>query len=334
MEYSEAESAVMLHCVQRPPGELGYVDLQPAVVRADRGDTVLRRVPELPAASQSRNQSLFEDAVLAIFQSTPDGELVAVNSAFAQMFGFRCPAEVEASVHDIGRDLFVHPEQCVEITQLVSKQRVGRGFDVPYCRKDGSLFVGNLHIWTVRDTEHRVLWLEGCIEDITERKAMEDRLYFLSTHDALTGLYNRWYFEQEMERLGRGRRYPTSILLADIDDLKLVNDREGHSAGDQRLRQAARVLLAGCRSDDVVARMGGDEFAVLFPHTDASAVQAVVSRLRYNLITVNSNQIGSPLGMAFGVATAGPGEVLIDVLGRADQRMYQDKARRSESRQS
>ncbi len=326
MGYSEAQSAVIIHYIPGLPGEpCGQTEMQVDVLQAERRDSVL---------SQCRKQALFEDAVLAMFQSTPDGRFIAVNSAFAQLFGYCGSAEVKACVQDIARDLFVRPEQSMEISELVLKERVEKGFEVSYRRKDGSVFVGNLHIWAVRDSEGGVLCLEGCIEDITERKAMEKQLLYLCTHDALTGLCNRWYFEQEMERLGRGRELATSILVADIDELKLVNDQEGHIAGDRQLQQAARLLLEGCRADDIVARTGGDEFAVLLPHTDAATVGGIVRRLRQDLASQGVKRVGPTLSLAFGVATAEPGENLIDAFQRADQQMYHDKARRTESRQS
>ena len=103
------------------------------------------------------------------------------------------------------------------------------------------------------------------VVDITQQKRAEDRLRFLSTHDVLTGLYNRAFFEEETTRMERGRHYPISVLMVDVDHLKITNDRRGHAAGDSLLRRAAAVLRAAFRTEDVVARIGGDEFAVLLP---------------------------------------------------------------------
>jgi predicted signal transduction protein with EAL and GGDEF domain len=91
-------------------------------------------------------------------------------------------------------------------------------------------------------------WLVAEVNvDITERKRMEEKLLYLSTHDVLTGLYNRTYFDEEMVKLERGRQFPVSLLMVDVDELKTVNDKQGHAAGDELLRRTAQVLGASVR---------------------------------------------------------------------------------------
>ena len=176
--------------------------------------------------------------------------------------------------------------------------------------------------------------VETLERDIVERKQAELQLRALSIHDALTGLYNRLFFEEEFERLGRGRQFPISILMADLDDLKGINDRNGHAAGDTALKRLAGVLTAAFRGGDVAARIGGDEFAVLLPNTDAAASEEALGRVRRVLKIHNSEHAGSPLGVSFGMGTAVDGEPLEAGLQRADASMYGKKRRTHRSPQA
>jgi len=163
---------------------------------------------------------------------------------------------------------------------------------------------------------------------LREKHLAEDRLRYVSNHDPLTDLYNRAYFAEEMERVERGRRFPVSIIMADLDGLKRVNDTLGHAAGDRLIRQAAQVIRCSVRGDDVVARMGGDEFAVILPNTDTETADRVVGRLRENERSFNLENSGYLIGISIGIATARQGEPLHEALKRADARMYEDKAAR------
>ena len=177
----------------------------------------------------------------------------------------------------------------------------------------------------LRDQTGQIVGTFGISRDITERKRAEEQLLYLSTHDALTGLYNRAYFEEVMAQINHGNPFPISIVIADIDGMKRTNDTRGHPAGDELLRRTAEVLTSICRSGDVVARIGGDEFAILLPHTDYSAAGAVLERLKDRLAEHNSVYEGLPLYVSLGAATACEPGLLSQTISAADREMYRDK---------
>jgi diguanylate cyclase (GGDEF)-like protein/PAS domain S-box-containing protein len=167
--------------------------------------------------------------------------------------------------------------------------------------------------------------------DITERKKLEEQLRYQSSRDAMTGLYNRNFFEAELERFEQGREFPISIIMADIDGLKYTNDTKGHAAGDELLRRGANVLSSVMRNGDIVARIGGDEFAVLLPRTDSEMVNNIVDRLRNKIIESNSKYTDLVLNISFGCATTEMFD-LMKAFKLADQNMYKDKLKHKKAR--
>ena len=154
----------------------------------------------------------------------------------------------------------------------------------------------------------------------------EEKLVHLSTRDAMTGLYNRRFFEAEMERLDRGRRFPVSIIMVDVDSLKMVNDTLGHEAGDRLILMASRALRGAFRAEDVMARIGGDEFAVILEGTDEAAATEALARIRESVAACNGEQAEFRLSLSLGTATASESGALGAAWRRADRRMYEDKA--------
>ena len=163
--------------------------------------------------------------------------------------------------------------------------------------------------------------------DITERKWAEERLRYLSMHDSMTGLYNRTYFENELKRLSRGRSFPISIIIGDLDNLKRVNDTYGHKSGDALICQTASILLDTFRGEDIIARLGGDEFAVIIPFLDEIVIQKILVRLRKNIEEYNCSQEdqGVKINLSLGTATAEENFKAEDLFKLADQRMYLEK---------
>lgn len=255
-------------------------------------------------------------------------KVLGVNRKTLELFGASSQEELLAHLDTIFRD-----EMRVHFKDELLDMWQGRLF----YEREGINYALNgqpidIHLqWSVlpgyENTLGRVL---VSIADITARKKAERYLTYLGTHDVLTGLYNRAYFEEECDRLERGRRFPVSILIGDLDGLKEVNDAYGHSAGDDLLRRTAEVLKAGFRVEDVVARLGGDEFGVILAETDELAAIASVERIQHLVELNNTFYQGPRLSISMGVATGVKGTKLAEVQRLADDRMYQAKRQRKQ----
>jgi len=166
--------------------------------------------------------------------------------------------------------------------------------------------------------------------DATEQKQVDEKIRYFSFHDQLTGLYNRAFFEEELRRLDTGRKLPISVLIGDVNGLKLANDLFGHLDGDKLLIQIARILERSCRKHDIIARWGGDEFAIIFPGTSQRAVAHVRERIK----KLCGETPGVPIkpSIALGVATKeAPEQDIQEVLREAERNMYKNKFVESKS---
>jgi diguanylate cyclase (GGDEF)-like protein len=161
-------------------------------------------------------------------------------------------------------------------------------------------------------------------QELDQRVKIEKQLRHLSTHDTLTSIYNRAYFEEELIRLEYSQKYPITVIVADVDGLKSINDSQGHAVGDQILKYSAELLSSAVRSTDVLARIGGDEFAILLSNTDQVIAERLLQRFQENISHFTLEHPELPVKLSFGIATAMHGN-LGETLKLADQRMYEHK---------
>ncbi|MCC8396653.1 sensor domain-containing diguanylate cyclase [Paraburkholderia sp. MMS20-SJTR3] len=163
------------------------------------------------------------------------------------------------------------------------------------------------------------------LTDITARKKAEAYLEFLGKHDVLTKLRNRSFYVDELNRLERKGPWPVTIIMADLNGLKRVNDQLGHAAGDALLRRAGEVLAKATEAPFHAARIGGDEFAILMPDTDERGGAAMIDAIRQLVELNNQFYPGSPLSFSMGAATCQRGDRLEAGVQRADLLMYDEK---------
>ncbi len=166
--------------------------------------------------------------------------------------------------------------------------------------------------------------------DATEKKERQEKIEYLSYHDQLTGLYNRHFFEEELKKIDVERNLPLSIAMIDVNGLKLTNDAFGHESGDLLLKSVSNVLKGECRADDIISRIGGDEFVLLLPKTNHAETELIVKRIYKEIESQKINNI--VLSVSIGWETKiNSLEEIKEVYSKAEDYMYRKKITESQS---
>ncbi len=277
--------------------------------------------------SEDRFKTIFDSAPLGIgIFETNTGQVYQINPKFAEIIG-RSIEEIKT----LDWKSYSHPEEIQEnmnyLKQVQKKKINGFNMNKRFIRPDGSIVWVNMKVVPFQKESIKEMHLV-MIEDITESKKREEEIKYISYHDILTGLYNRTFFEEEQKRFDLSRKFPISLIMGDVNGLKLVNDTIGHNAGDELLRQIAQILKKTCRGDDIIARIGGDEFVILMSQTDSAGSSEVCNRIYqackdYEKTKGFKNII---LSISLGHATkSGKGRSVEELLSEAEQMLYQKK---------
>ncbi len=266
-----------------------------------------------------QQQAILDNIPNIAWLKDKEGRYVAFNEPFSKSLGV-------AAADLVGKcDYDIYPAELAEKYELDFKNVIATGRrtyleETIVDRKGKARFVEKIKTPIFNDAGG-VIGIIGIAHDVTMRKEVEVKLRYDSTHDVLTGLYNRTFFDEELERLSHGRMFPMSIVMADINGLKTVNDTLGHEAGDELIRTAARIIQGAFRAEDIVARIGGDEFAVLLPGTDSLIAEEAVGRIKEC-----PEMVSGRAAIAFGIASAESKDKLAEALKLSDERMYLDKS--------
>ena len=283
------------------------------------------RAAERLQESEAKYRQLFEmesDALFLIDNRT--GEIYDANLAAVSLYGYSRDELLRMK----NTDLSAEPDE----TRNASDRAISANtVQIPlrfHRKKDGTVF-------PVEIMATSLVW-KGisvhipAIRDITDKCEKRERIEYLSFHDQLTGLYNRRFYEEELKRLSTDRNLPLTLVIADVNGLKLTNDAFGHAAGDNLLRKLASILKEACRQDDIVARIGGDEFILLLPRTDAAEAERIINRISQAILREEKELV--ILSASFGWATKTvAGREMQDVFKEAEDKMYRNKLSESDS---
>ncbi len=241
-----------------------------------RDITEQKQNEEALKASEERHREILASIEDGYFEVDLKGTVTFCNKASARMLGYTVDEFMSLNYRSFCKDY-----QLVFniFNQLFRTGKTEQALAMEMIKKDGSEGYGELIFSLLHDKDGNLIGFRGVGRDVTEQKHYEDQLKYLSLHNQLTGLYNRVYFENGIDRLGSSREHPITIISIDLDGLKLVNDTVGHERGDQLLIACANVLKKSLRSSDTLARVGGDEFVALLPRTDSKTGEDIAMRI-------------------------------------------------------
>nr|WP_231701428.1 HD domain-containing phosphohydrolase [Clostridium botulinum] len=289
-------------------------------------DITERKLAEKALKTSEYNfRNIFESSSDPIL-ITLDNEIIDCNLAMIELLGYdskssilhKNPVQFSPEKQPNGES---SKEKALEVYKITMKNRKHK-FEWWFKRVDGTLLPVEVMMTTILHNGKKVF--HSLCRDIRERKQMENKLEYLSYHDQLTGLYNRRFFEKELKRLDVGKNLPLTIVMADVNGLKLVNDSFGHAAGDELLEKVSEVIKKGCRSNDIIARLGGDEFVILLPKTYIYETEQIVKNI--NALALKETVSAVNISISFGYGTKKKeGEKIEEILKKAEDYMYKKK---------
>lgn len=293
--------------------------------------TERKQADEALREAERRYRSIFENAIEGIYQSTPNNGYLAVNPALARMYGYDSPQELISTLRDIDHQVYVDPQRRLEFKRLMSKHGVVTNFESRVHRRNGEIIWISENARSVYNSDGSLLFFEGTVEAITERKLHEAEIQFQATHDALTGLPNRTLLYDRMQQaVLHSERYGnlTAIAFLDLDQFKFINDSLGHQVGDELLKITAQRLTSCLRESDTVARQGGDEFVLLL--TDQPNEEAITHTMQRVLHEVSqpwkANDLEFQITCSIGLTLCpDDGRDAETLLKNADSAMYKAK---------
>lgn len=313
-------------------GEIRYVEVSLSTLEKDNRTVIYSIINDISRRKRTEDALLkSEEKFRAIFEAAPFGiGIFNTNTGFAYEINGRYSEIVGRPIEEL-RALnwidYTHPddlEESIKTSRPFKDGEInGYNLDKRFVKPDDSYVWVNLAVTSFADV---IKGIHICmIEDISDSKKKEEEVIYLSYHDAMTGLYNRSYFEEEIKRFELIRNSPISLIMGDVNGLKTVNDSLGHAQGDILLQEIAKVLKSCCREEDVICRIGGDEFVIMLSQAGDNEAESACQRIYKGCETFNENKTHDQpnLSISLGHATrVNKDQIMNEILKQADEMLY------------
>lgn len=293
----------------------------------------IKRSEEALTAERERLRITLRSIGDGVISADAEGKVTLINRAAEEITGWRQEEALGKEMSKIFRIVNPgsgEPHKNPAEEALRSGKVITLSEDVYLIAKDGTRRYITDDCAPICDENGNINGVMLVFKDVTEKRRFEEKIRFLHFHDSLTGLYNRAYFEEELSRLDTERQLPLSLIVGDVNGLKLVNDTFGHNEGDRILRSIADIFKSCCRKEDIVARWGGDEFAILLPRTNQKVVAEICERIKKSCMHTPNEKIQPTVSLGYATKET-PSQDIAWVVKEVEERMYRSKLRESSS---
>ncbi len=271
---------------------------------------------------------ILDSSAEAIYGIDLNGNCIFCNNSCIEMLGYSDQSELlgknmHRQIHHTRRDGTSFPTDDCRIFRAFIKGEGSHVEDEVFWRADGTSF--DVEYFSYPQIKNgKITGAVITFMDISERKQKEAKIQYLNCYDTLTGLHNRRCFEENRNKIDIPDNLPLSVIFADINGLKMTNDIFGHTAGDELIKKSSEILQQVSRKNDVVARVGGDEFIILLPNTTGENAEKIITRIKSGFADAHIEAIKCSISLGLDTKRS-PDQSLDEIIANAENAMYKDK---------
>ncbi|MCL5771877.1 MAG: diguanylate cyclase [Actinobacteria bacterium] len=268
------------------------------------------------AESEQKYKSLFENSIDGISIRTKEGKFIDVNNSLVKILGYDSKEEVLKL--DIPTQIYASMDDFYKVNSMQKNNYI-----VKIKRKDQNYIWAEVSARIIEDSNNNIYY-ENIVRNVTDTFKKEEKIKYLSYYDQLTGLYNRAYLEKEIQRLDNKKFLPISVIILDINGLRIINNAFGPKAGDEVLRKIAQYLRISCRQEELISRWGGDEFIIILPDTSEELANKIAQRIKDHCSLLSFNDMTVSISLGINVKS-NENENLHEIIIEAEERMNRHK---------